>query len=106
MDMKRYTNQEIVRIFGERFKDYRMMANLTQAELAERAGVSALTVRNFETGKTGNITLANLIALLRAVDLFFGLDDLIPEVPLSPYLFSARNEQRRKRIRHTKIDRA
>jgi len=104
MDFKRYTQSEIVRILGERFKDYRMMANLTQVELAEKAGVSRLTVRNFETGKARNITMGNLIGLLRAVDLLDGLDGLIPEIPVSPYLLSMRDERKRKRIRHTKYD--
>ncbi len=52
-------------------------AGMTQAELAARSGVGLTPLKRFE--KTGGITLNNLVALLRALDLLDGLEDLIPK---------------------------
>jgi len=37
-------------VFKERLRELRIEANLTQAELAERAGVSTRTIQNYELG--------------------------------------------------------
>lgn len=42
---------EIVAMLGKRFKDYRIGSNLTQKQVSEKAGVSIITIRNFENGK-------------------------------------------------------
>lgn len=42
---------EIVSMLGKRFKDYRIGSNLTQKQVSEKAGVSIITIRNFENGK-------------------------------------------------------
>ena len=37
-------------VFKERLKEKRTEANLTQVELAEKAGVTARTIQNYELG--------------------------------------------------------
>src|SRR5690554_7509374 len=50
-----------------RLRMARLKVDITQAELAEKSGVSLITVKRAESGK-GNITLMTLIALLRGID--------------------------------------
>ena len=38
-DFYGYSTPELVRLLGERFKEYRMRCNLTQKEVAERSQV-------------------------------------------------------------------
>lgn len=45
------SNAEIVQGLGEQFRDYRLNAKLTQQEVADKVGVSLITIRNFETEK-------------------------------------------------------
>ena len=44
-------NPEIIVELGRRFKEYRLTYRLTQKEAAEKAGVSLITLRQFENGK-------------------------------------------------------
>ena len=53
MDLKKYSNTQILQMLGLRFKDYRLMMNLSQGDLAKAAGVSVSIVHKFETGKIG-----------------------------------------------------
>ena len=69
MDLKKYSNTQILQMLGLRFKDYRLMMNLSQGELAKAAGVSVSTVHKFETGTITNMNVTNLMALLRPVGL-------------------------------------
>ncbi len=56
-------------------------ARLTQAELAHKSGIGLTPLKRFE--KMGAITLRNLIAILRAMNLLEGLVGLMPD-PHSP----------------------
>jgi transcriptional regulator with XRE-family HTH domain len=58
---------------------WRKLRGLTQAQLADRAGVSPSTVRRLE-GADGGITLENLLRILRAL----GVIDSLPRA-LDPY---------------------
>ena len=87
--MKRYSNTQILQMLGLRFKDYRLMMNLSQGDLAKAAGVSVSTVHKFETGTITNMNVTNLMALLRPV--------LIPEQPANPYLTVPEHQQHRVR---------
>ena len=97
MDLKKYSNTQILRMLGLRFKDYRLMMNLSQGDLARAAGVSVSTVHKFETGIITNMNITNLMALLRQVGLLDRFDDLIPEQPENPYLTSPGHQQQRVR---------
>jgi transcriptional regulator with XRE-family HTH domain len=93
---------EIVAMLGRRFKDYRIGSNLTQKQVSETAGVSIITIRNFENGKLRNISMGTFIELLRAIDFMQGLDDVLPEIPVSPYELEKIQQGKRKRVRHAK----
>ena len=96
------SNAEIVQGLGEQFRDYRLNAKLTQQDVADKVGVSLITIRNFETGKAKNITLSNLLSLLRVVGRLEAVNELFPPIPLSPYMLSELYANKPKRVRHAK----
>lgn len=100
-DFYEYSTPELVRLLGERFKDYRMRCNLTQKEVAERSGIGLTTIHKFENGTARNISLSTFILLLKVVGQINALDDVLPELPESPYLIR-REEKKAQRIRHSK----
>ena len=98
-DFSIYSVPDIVRMFGERFKDYRLRANLTQKEVAEVSGLSVLTIHRFENGTAKNISLSTFLLLLKSVGSINDLNELMPEQPESPYLYKE-NHQKAQRVRH------
>ena len=101
-DYSGYSVPDIVRMFGERFKDYRLRANLTQKEVAEASGLSVLTIHRFENGTAKNISLSTFLLLLKSVGSINDLNDLMPEQPESPYLYKE-NHQKAQRVRHKRL---
>lgn len=74
-----YTPNEIGEILGERLKVRRLSLNLTQAALAEKAGIGVSTVARIETGQGG--TLDNIIRIaigLGMINHFAELFDITP----------------------------
>jgi len=101
-DYSEYSAPELVRMLGERFKNYRLMANMTQKEVAEMAGLSVLSVHRFENGAVRNISLATFLLLLKSVGCINDLDELMPEQPESLYLYKE-NNKKAQRVRHKKL---
>ena len=67
---------------GERAQQHRVGMNLTQAELANSAGVSQRTIERLEGGNS--VQLDTLMRILRALQLSANLDQLIPESSVRP----------------------
>ncbi len=90
----------IMKELGLRIKQYRISLNITQAELAEKCGVSSSTVVRIENGVDS--TFSNYLKILNGLGLIQNLDILIPE--LQPD-FKALFEQKptRKRVKTNKI---
>ena len=99
-DFYEYSTPELVRLLGSRFKEYRMRCNLTQKEVAEQSGIGLTTIHKFENGTANSLSLSTFILLLRVVGQVNALDDVLPELPKSPYLVR-REEKKAQRIRHT-----
>ncbi|MGH8617014.1 MAG: hypothetical protein ACREUW_04935 [Burkholderiales bacterium] len=79
MGITQLTDKEVALRLAQALRAWRVArtgAGLTQAELARRSGVGLTPLKRFE--KTGGITLNNLVALLRALDLLDGLENLVP----------------------------
>lgn len=91
---------EMIRSLGSRFRDYRMRMNMTQKEIAEMTTISIPTIYKFETGRLTDMSVITLMKLLRAIDMEENWDQLLPELPESPYLY--KENKKRQRIRHTK----
>lgn len=89
------TDIAIAQILGERIARYRIEAGLTQADLAERAGIGKRTVERMEAGR--GIELVTLIRVLRTLGALAGLEGLLPELPPSPIeQLKLRGKQRRR----------
>lgn len=96
-----YSIPELVRLLGIRFKEYRMRFNLTQREVAELSGIGLTTIHKFENGTAGNLSLSTFILLLKVIGQIDTLDNVMPELPESPYLVR-REKKKAQRIRHSK----
>lgn len=100
------TDAAILSELGQRLSQARLNSGLTQAELAEQAGVSKRTLERVEAG--ASTQLVTLIRLLRVLDLVTGLDQLIPQDSLSPMALleevktGYRVNKKSKRVSHKK----
>lgn len=99
-DLYEYSTPELVRMLGARFKEYRMRCNLTQKEVVELSGIGMTTIHKFENGTAGNLSLSTFILLLKVIGQINALDDVLPELPESPYLMR-RDDRKAQRIRHS-----
>ena len=95
-----YSIPELVLELGIRFKDYRMRSNMTQKDVAEQSGITVNTIHKFENGRVPNLSLSTFLLLLKAIGCINGLDELMPELPESPYLIT-KHGTKAQRIRHT-----
>ncbi len=66
---------------GERLRELREKANLTQEGLAHRAGVSSAAIFRIEQGRPSDPKLSTLVALARALGVTVGrlADELVRE---------------------------
>jgi transcriptional regulator with XRE-family HTH domain len=65
MDLTLMSPEEVSKELGARLRRERLRQNLTQHTLAERAGVSRVTVARMEA--TGTATLQNFVAMITAL---------------------------------------
>jgi transcriptional regulator with XRE-family HTH domain len=92
------SDPEILAELGRRLRSYRLQRNFPIRVLAERAGVTPLTLQNAERGR--NVTVETLLRVLRALDRIEQLDAFLPEPVLSPLaLLEARRPPQRRRAR-------
>ena len=95
------TNDEVAAKFAEALRAWRVSPNgaaMTQADLAHKSGVGLTPLKRFE--KTGAITLRNLIAILRTMDLLDNLLAVVPDADSpSPLDVLAEAQKKTKQIR-------
>ena len=91
------TDCEILKELGGRLRSYRLQMNVTQAELATRAGVSRTTIRDAELGRDSQ--LSTLVKLLRALGRLGDLDAFLPAPSVSPIQLMKRQGKPRRRAR-------
>jgi len=72
--MLKGTKQEILHRLGENIRSRRLSVNLSQAEAAERSGISLSTLKNIEAGKGASVWA--LVSLCRT----YGHDHWIYEL--------------------------
>ncbi|MBL4810070.1 MAG: helix-turn-helix transcriptional regulator [Phycisphaerales bacterium] len=89
------TDSIVLAELGQRLAQYRLKQNLTQAELANEAGVSKRTLERLEAG--GSTQLTNLIRILRVLGLLNNLDSFVPPPPSSPVELLRMQGKERKR---------
>lgn len=90
------TDQAVLEELGARLAGLRLGKNLTQAALAEQAGVSKRTVERLEAGAVA-AQLSGFLRVCRVLGVMDQLDALIPETPVSPVEQLKRQGKRRQR---------
>lgn len=98
MDLSFATPHAIVTELGYRIRGARLNADLTQKELAEKAGISIKAVTNSEKGKS---TLESIVAILVALEMIEQLNSFIPKQKISPIQLLKLQGKERKRATGT-----
>jgi transcriptional regulator with XRE-family HTH domain len=89
------TDLAVLHELGKRLERHRINANLTQAQLAQEAGISKRTLERIESGASTDFVM--LIRALRALGEIDGLENLIPDLPQSPLTLLKQRGRTRKR---------
>ncbi len=92
------TDAAVLKELGARVAGARLGRNLTQATLAEEAGVSKSTVERLESGAVA-AHLSGFLRVCRVLGLLGNFENLIPEAATSP--MEQLKKQRGKRQRAT-----
>jgi len=82
MDYYLMTNFAIIQEIGKRIKYKRLERNQTQQDIANRIGISRITVRKIEEGKP--VSFIHYIEVLRELHLLDAIDQLFPQELPSP----------------------
>lgn len=94
------TDTAVLNELGDRLERCRIDAGLTQAQLAEEAGISKRTVERIEAGHS--IDLVMLLRVLRVLKRLEVLDQLVPASPQSPLTLLKGRGRERKRVKHSR----
>lgn len=89
------SNEAVLRALGERASQQRLNKDISQTELAKRAGVGRIVVQRLEGGR--GCTLESLIRILRALGLLQQLDSVLPELGPSPIQLAKLKGRERQR---------
>ncbi len=93
---KETADEAVLGELGRRLAQVRLRKNLTQAQLAAKAGVSKRTVERLEVGGVAP-QLSGFIRICRALDLLERFELLVPEPVVSPMaLLKLGGKQRRR----------
>jgi transcriptional regulator with XRE-family HTH domain len=90
------TDESILRELGGRLAHARLERNLTQAALAEQAGVGKRTVERLESGEVAT-QLSGFLRVCRALGILERLETLIPEPAPSPMALLKLQGRKRRR---------
>ncbi len=99
MELNNMSPFAIAEELGNRLKQARLRADLTQAEVASRTGLNRRTVLNAEKGK---VQLENLVAILVSMDMADQLNMFLPVQEISPIQLAKLKGQQRQRASRSK----
>jgi len=85
----------VLQELGQRIERLRLQRNRSLADLAAAAGVGSATLQRLESGRNAN--LKTLVQVLRALNRLGDLDNVIPEVEVSPFEISRSRKTPRRR---------
>lgn len=92
------TDDAVLAELGRRLANTRLSRNMSQADLAESAGVSVPTVQRLERGRGTEIR--SLIRIMRVIGLLESLEQAVPEPlpsPIQQLKLQGRNRRRAAR---------
>lgn len=92
------TDDALLSELGNRVRAQRIRARLTQAELAEQAGIGKRTLERLEDG--GGTEVLTLVRVLRVLDGLEGLDQLLPATGPGPIARLKARGKTPRRVRH------
>jgi transcriptional regulator with XRE-family HTH domain len=92
------SDMAVLQELGQRAERRRIDAGLTQAQLAEEAGISKRTVERIEAGHSTDFVM--LVRVLRVLKLLEAMDQLVPDLPQSPLALLKGRGRARKRVGH------
>ncbi|CDS93856.1 conserved hypothetical protein [Sphingobacterium sp. PM2-P1-29] len=95
VDISLLSDKAILQKVGWFIQQTRIKQNLTQSELAAQAAISRSTLSLVERGD--NISLINLIKILRTLNALYVLNDFEVREELSPLQLAKGEKQQRKR---------
>lgn len=89
-------DEAVVKELGRRLAAIRLAQNLSQRQLAERAGLGVRTVQRIEQGETA-AQLSGFLRVCRALGLMDRIDQIMAEPPPSPLDQLRLQENKRRR---------
>ena len=92
---KGLTDEAVLAEIGARIAGRRLALGLSQAEVAEQAGVGKRTVERIEAGESAQVS--SFIRILRVLDALAGLESVIPEAGPRPMELLKRKGRTRQR---------
>ncbi|MBN1116495.1 MAG: helix-turn-helix domain-containing protein [Bacteroidales bacterium] len=95
MDWVKMSDAAIVKQLGAFIKHTRIHQDVTQAKLAEMAGLNRWTISQIENGES--VTLTTLIQVLRALDVLYVLNPFEINNEISPIEYAKLQEKKRQR---------
>ena len=100
---KLLADDAILAEIGQRIARRRLDLQLTQAAVAEQAGVAKRTLERLEAGHS--MQMSNLIRILRVLDELPGLDRMLPEAGPRPMdLLKRKGKPRQRAPRGRRLD--
>ena len=89
-------DKQILSAIGARISQYRINHRLSQARLADQAGVSKRTIERIEAGESAQ--MSSMIRVFRVLDLLPGLEAMIPETGPRPMDILKLEGKKRQRV--------
>jgi transcriptional regulator with XRE-family HTH domain len=89
------TDQAVLEELGRRLRQRRLDSNLSQAEVAERAGLDRTTIGQLE--RDGRASLLTMVQVLRALGALDEIDAFLPPLGPSPLELARRQGRVRQR---------
>ena len=102
IDWVKMSDAAILKQLGAFIKHTRIQQDVTQAHLAEMAGLNRWTISQIENGES--VTLTTLIQLLRALDVLYVLNPFEINNEISPIEYAKMQEKKRQRASSKRTD--